>query len=198
LNYPLENKREDKSLATLEIQIVGKGGQGVVFLGLILSRAAVIYEEKNATNIQSYGSRMRGGSTISEVVICDDEIICPVVSKPDILVALANESLEEFTACLKEGGLLLVDETVEVSFKNDFKIFKIPATKVAESDFKSRTSANMIMLGALIGITDIVSEQSILNSLLDVMEELDLGEKVKERNIQALIRGVKIGSDLVK
>ncbi|MFB0560872.1 MAG: 2-oxoacid:acceptor oxidoreductase family protein [Candidatus Lokiarchaeia archaeon] len=185
-------------MATLEIQIVGKGGQGVVFLGLVLARSAVIYEAKNATNIQSYGSRMRGGATVSEVVISDDEIICPILSKPDILVALADESLEEFTAGLKEDGLLLVEETVDLPSKNNFKIFRIPAIQIAESDFKSKTSANVIILGALIGITDIVSEQSILNALLDIMEELDLREKVKERNIQALIRGIKIGRDLTK
>lgn len=56
----------------------------------------------------------------------------------------------------------------------------------------------MIMLGALIGITDIVSEESILNSLLDVMEQLDLKENVKEKNVQALIRGVKLGRSLTK
>lgn len=185
-------------MATLELQFVGKGGQGIVFLGLVISRAAVIYEVKNATNIQSYGSRMRGGSTISDIVISDEEIICPIVSNPDILVALADESLEEFTASLKEEGLLLVDETVELSLKNNFKILRIPATQIAETEFKSKTPANMIMLGALIGITDIVSEEAILNSLLDIMEELDLREKVKERNVQALLRGIKLGRDITK
>jgi len=185
-------------LGTLEIQFVGKGGQGIVFLGLILSRAAVIYEEKNATNIQNYGSRMRGGSTISDVIISDSDIVCPIVSKPDILVVLTGESLEEFTSSLKKEGLLLIDENVKFSLENNFKIFRIPSTQIAESDFKSTTTANMIMLGALIGITDIVSEESILNSLLDVMEQLDLRENVKEQNIQALIRGVKLGRDLTK
>ena len=185
-------------MTTLEIQIIGKGGSGVIFFGVVLARSAVIYEDKNATNIQSYGSRMRGGATVSEVVISDDEIICPILSKPDILVALADESLEEFTAGLKEGGLLLVEETVELPSNNNFKIFRIPAIHIAESDFKSKTSANVIMLGALIGITDIVSEQAILNSLLDIMEGLDLRENVKKRNILALIRGVKIGRALTK
>lgn len=185
-------------MVTLEIRFVGSGGQGIVFLGLILSRAAVIYEEKNACNIQNYGSRMRGGSTISDVVISDDEIVCPIVMKPDILVALSEESLEEFTGSLKEGGLLLIDENVKSSLRNNFKIFKIPSTQIAESDFKSGTTANVIMLGALTGITGVVSEESVLNSLLDVMEQLDLKEKVKEKNIQALIRGVKLGMDLAK
>ncbi|MGQ9723176.1 MAG: 2-oxoacid:acceptor oxidoreductase family protein [Candidatus Jordarchaeum sp.] len=185
-------------MTTLEVQFVGSGGQGIVFLGFILSRAAVIYEGKDATNIQSYGSRMRGGSTISDIIISDEDVICPVVSEPDILVALADESLEEFAASLKEGALLLIDESVKFFPKNNFKVFRIPAAKIAESDFKSRTPANMIMLGALIGITDLVSEEAILNSLLDVMEELDLREKVKERNIQALIKGIKLGRALTK
>jgi 2-oxoglutarate ferredoxin oxidoreductase subunit gamma len=185
-------------LAILEIRFVGRGGQGIVFLGLILSRAAVIYEEKNASNIQDYGSSMRGGSTISDVIISDDEIICPIVTKPDILVALTDESLEEFTGTLKEGGLLLIDENVKSFMGNNFKIFRIPSTQIAESDFKSGTTANMIMLGALTGITGIVSEESVLNSLLDVMEQLDLKDNIKEKNVQALIRGVKIGRDLTK
>jgi 2-oxoglutarate ferredoxin oxidoreductase subunit gamma len=185
-------------LATLEIQFIGRGGQGIVFLGYVLSRAAVIYEEKNATNIQNYGSRMRGGSTISDVIISDGDIVCPIVTKPDILVALTDEALGEFTGSLKEGGLLLIDESVKFSLENSFKIFRIPSIQVAESDFMSATTANMIMLGTLVGITDIVSEESILNSLLDVMEQLDLKENVKEKNVQALIRGVKLGRSLTK
>ncbi|WXG40094.1 MAG: 2-oxoacid:acceptor oxidoreductase family protein [Candidatus Freyarchaeum deiterrae] len=185
-------------MATLEIQFIGRGGQGIVFLGLVLSRAAVIYEEKNATNIQNYESRMRGGSTTSDVIISDNEVVCPIVTKPDILVSLTDESLEEFTSGLKEGGLLLIDENAKFSQENNFKIFRIPSTQIAESDFQSTTTANMIMLGALIGITDIVSEESILNSLLDVMEQLDLKENVKEKNVQALIRGVKLGRSLTK
>lgn len=118
--------------------------------------------------------------------------------KPDILVALTGVSLEKFTGSLKEEGLLLIDENVKSSFENNFKIFRIPSTQIAESDFKSGTTANMIILGALTSITGIVSEESVLNSLLDVMEQLDLKENVKEKNIQALIRGIKLGRELTK
>lgn len=183
---------------TTQIQFVGSGGQGIVLLGFILSRAAVVYEEKNATNIQSYGSRVRGGSTVSDVIISDSEIVCPIITNPDILVIMSGESLEEFIGNLKEGGLLLIDESIKISSEKNFRIFRIPAIKIAEAEFKSKTPANLIMLGALIGMTDIVSEESILNSLLDVMLELDLRESVKERNVQALIRGVKLGRELVK
>lgn len=185
-------------MATLEIRFVGRGGQGIVFLGLILSRAAVIYEERNATNIQNYESRIRGGLTISDVIISDSDIICPIVTEPDVLVALTGESLEEFANTLKEKGLLLIDESVKASLKNNFRILRIPSTQIAESEFKSATTANMIMLGALIGIIDIISEESVMNSLLDLMEQLDLKDSVKEKNIQALIRGIKLGRDLDK
>ncbi|MEM3587115.1 MAG: 2-oxoacid:acceptor oxidoreductase family protein [Candidatus Jordarchaeaceae archaeon] len=181
---------------TLEIQFVGKGGQGIMFLGLILSRAAVIYDEKNATNIQSYESRMRGGTVVSDVIISDEDIICPIVTRPDILVALNDEGLNEFTNNLKKGGLLLIDENARISLKNNFKIFRVPSIRIAESELNSITTANMIMLGALIGITDIVSEESVLNSLLDVMEQVDVKEGMKKKNIQALIRGIKLGREL--
>lgn len=183
-------------MTTLEVRFAGKGGQGIVFSGLVLARSAVIYEGKNATSIQSYGSRMRGGSTVSDVIISDDEILCPVITEPDVLVALAEEPLKEFSANVKEDGFILVDNAIKLSLKGNFKVFIIPATQTAESDFGSRTPANVIMLGALVGITDIVSEEAILTSLLDVMEELDLGENVKKRNIQALIRGIELGRGL--
>ena len=168
----------------VEIRISGLGGQGVVLAGEILGRAAV-YDGKHAVQTQSYGAEARGSVARSEVIISDEKIGFPKVRRCDILVAMSQSALNKHLKDLKEEGTLLVDEDmVKKMPKIKTKIFKIPATKIAETELKSRIYANVIMLGALTRITNIISEESAVKAIL-----ASVPEETKEANLN----GFKIG-----
>lgn len=167
------------------MRICGYGGQGVVLAGQILGKAAV-YDGKNALQTQSYGAEARGSLARSEVIISDNPIGFPAVRKCDILVAMNQESLNKFVKDLKEDGVLIVDSTnVEKIPQTKAKIFKIPATEIAQKLFGESMYANMIMLGALTKITKIVTAKSVEK----VVKE-SVPEKTLKKNLNAYKKGL--------
>jgi len=172
----------------IEIRISGLGGQGVVLAGQVLGKAAV-YSGKNAVQTQSYGAEARGSAAKSEVIISDGKIGFPMVRKCDILIAMSPEAVEKNVKALKEGGLLLIDSTTVKSVpKIEARIFKLPATETSEKVFGEKLYANVIMLGALTKITNIVSEKALEKAIRDTIPE-----KAVAINIQAY----KKGEDLI-
>ena len=171
----------------IEVRIGGLGGQGVVLVGQILGRAAV-YDGKYAIQSQSYGAEARGSSARSEVIISDDKVWFPKVRKCDILVTMGQSSLKENMDALKENGTLLVDEHMvpEVPHVNA-EVFKIPATKVAETELESRMYANVVMLGALTKITRIVSEKAMIEAI-----QRSVRTDTVELNIRAFRSGLQL------
>jgi len=168
----------------IEIRISGLGGQGVVLAGQVLGKAAV-YSGKNAVQTQSYGAEARGSAAKSEVIISDDEIGFPMVRKCDILIAMSPEAVEKNVKALKEGGLLLIDSTtVESVPKIEARIFKFPATEISERVFGEKLYANIIMLGALTKMTNIISEKALEKAIRDTVPE-----KAVAINIQAYEKG---------
>lgn len=172
-----------------EIRITGLGGQGVVLAGKIFGRAAV-YDEKHVVQTQSYGAEARGSAAKSEVIIADKKIGFPMVRKCDVLVAMSQTALDKHLKDLKENGTLLVDEDLvrEVP-KIRARVFKIPATKMAETELTSKIYANMIMLGALTKTTGIINQQAVEKAIIE-----SVPNKMQENNI----RGFRIGLGLVE
>jgi 2-oxoglutarate ferredoxin oxidoreductase subunit gamma len=141
----------------VEVRICGLGGQGVVLAGQILGRAAV-YSGKNVVQTQSYGAEARGSAAKSEVIISDERIGYPLVRKCDVLVALTQEMLDANIKDLKEAAVLLVDEDlVKQVPETKSSVHRLPLTKTAQAELKSKMYANVVMLGALTKITRIVS-----------------------------------------
>ncbi|MDP2727657.1 MAG: 2-oxoacid:acceptor oxidoreductase family protein, partial [Dehalococcoidia bacterium] len=93
----------------VEIRLAGMGGQGLILAGLMLARAAAIYDGKNAVQSQSYGVQQRGGPSQSEVIISDGDIDYPRIVSADILVALTQEACDQHFLNLRKGGTLIVD-----------------------------------------------------------------------------------------
>ena len=172
----------------IEIRIAGLGGQGVVLAGHILGKAAA-YDGLQVVQTQSYGAEARGSAAKSEIIISDQKIGFPMVRNSDILVAMSQAALDTNRKELKENGTLLIDEdTVKNTPVTKAKLFKIPATKTAESRLKSKMYANIIMLGALSKITGLVKAQMVEKAIRD-----SVPENLKQANIEAF----KIGSQLV-
>lgn len=170
----------------VEVRISGLGGQGVVLAGQILGRAAA-YDGKNVVQTQSYGAEARGSTAKSEVIISDGKIGFPMVRKCDILVIMNQEAVEKDIKDLKEDGILLVDSGIVKNVsKTNVRMFKVPATEIAENFCGGKLYANLVMLGALVGITKIVSEGSVKLAIRD-----SVAEKAALINFQAFKKGEK-------
>jgi 2-oxoglutarate ferredoxin oxidoreductase subunit gamma len=174
-------------LKKIEVRISGLGGQGVVLAGQILGRAAA-YDGKNVVQTQTYGAEARGSAAKSEVIISEDKIGFPEVRKCDILIAMNQEALDRHFKDLKKDGVLIIDSTyLKKTPRTRAKIFKIPATEIAEKTFGAKIYANMFMLGALTKITNIVSEKAIERVIEDT-----IGEKASNINMQAYKKGQEL------
>jgi len=158
-----------------EIRIAGFGGQGVIMAGIIVGKAAALYDNINAVQTQSYGPEARGGASKTEVVISDDEIYYPKVQEPDILVAMSHTALIKYLDDLKDNGILIIDpdmveenDPVLVKFIKDhnIKLFKAPATETAVNDIGLRVVANIVMVGAIVKATKIISKDAALKAIL--------------------------------
>lgn len=153
----------------LEIRLAGSGGQGLVLAGIILAEAAILYDNKNAVNTQSYGPEARGGASKSEVIISEGEIDYPFCEELDILLSLNQKSLEKYLAELKKSGMLIVDADLAADVpenNNGYDIFRIPFTKLAQEEIGKVFVANIISLGAVGGLTDCVSRMALERAVL--------------------------------
>ncbi|KPV64154.1 MAG: Ketoisovalerate oxidoreductase subunit VorA [Candidatus Bathyarchaeota archaeon BA1] len=177
----------DKKSLYATITMSGFGGQGLMFIGKLLAYSAM-KEGRNVTWIPSYGPEMRGGTANCTVVISDEEIGSPVILRPQALIIMNNPSLERFEPQLQSNGLLVLNSSVVTrpTTRKDIKIIAIPANEIAAKVGNER-AANMVMLGAYIAYTKVVSEGSILAGL----EEL-FGKKIAllEENKHALEEGI--------
>ena len=148
-----------------EVRLAGEGGQGMILAGIILAEAATIYEGRNAVQSQSYGPEARGGASKSEVVISDGEIDHPEVLEPDVVVALSQEAFKKFGSTIKPTGLLIVDSD-KVNSSTAPKAVRLPVTKMAFDTTGKVITANTVALGVLVGLTRVVSRQSLEKAIL--------------------------------
>jgi 2-oxoglutarate ferredoxin oxidoreductase subunit gamma len=148
----------------MEIRLAGEGGQGMILAGIILAEAAAIYDNKNATQTQSYGPEARGGASKAEVVIAQGEIDHPEVIIADVLVAMSQEACDKYAGNLKKDGLLIVDQE-RVGRVPSSRAIKVPITRLAQESSGKSITANVVALGVLVGLTDVVSRQAITQAV---------------------------------
>ena len=177
-----------------EIRIGGFGGQGVILAGIILGKAASIFDENEAVQTQSYGPEARGGASKCEVVVSDSEIDYPKVQSPDILVAMSNEALIKYIVDLKDEGTLIVDpSTTDIEDVRDFidqhniKVYEAPATKTANDEIGLKIVANIVMVGAITKITGVISENATIEAIKD-----SVPAGTEEKNINAFNAGFNL------
>ncbi len=141
-------------MSTTQILIAGFGGQGVLFAGKLLAYKGLL-ADKQVSWLPSYGPEMRGGTANCSVIISDDPVGSPIVSAPDVLVAMNLPSLEKYENDVVSGGIIIVDSTLinKKVEREDVTTYYVPATKMAKDEGFS-TLANMILMGKLIKVTD--------------------------------------------
>ena len=178
----------------LEIRVAGFGGQGVIRAGLVLAAAACIYGERNAVQTQSYGPESRGGACKSEVVISDEEIDFPKATEPNVVIVMSQEAYTSYAEDVKKGGFLLLDSDLVPKQKDipNAKVFKVPATKMAEELGKTIV-ANVVMLGAFSAITNLTDVDAVKKSILS-----NVPKGAEKLNMDAFEKGYKYGKSLLK
>ena len=172
---------------TTEILIAGFGGQGVLFAGKFLAYKALL-ENKQLSWLPSYGPEMRGGTANCSVIISDEPVGSPIVSKPDVLIVMNLPSLDKYEDDVVPGGKIFVDSTLIERKVNrtDVEVHYIPSTKLA-NDIEAPTLANMIMIGKVIKETGVVPYDNIDKALDKVVSARKAA--LKEINFKALDTG---------
>ena len=153
---------------TKSIFIAGFGGQGILFAGKQLASAGMALN-KYVTFLPSYGPESRGGTSNCSVIISDEEIGSPIISKPDILMVLNLPSFEKFEPTLRAGGILFSDSSLvnKISWRDDLKgTYYIPASGLA-SDNNLTGMANIIMLAKMLAVTKIFNRDEFLDHMLE-------------------------------
>ena len=170
------------------IIFTGSGGQGVMSMGIMLAQSAV-ESGRHAAYMPSYGPEQRGGSAKCTVVIDTEEIVSPMAGTGGVLVAMNNTAYKKFIGELEPGGILLYDSTlVTVPIeRTDITAIGIPADALA-LEVGSPRVANVIVIGALIALTGLVTPEEFQRSL-----DLKFAKKsdaVRAMNAEALKRGI--------
>jgi 2-oxoglutarate ferredoxin oxidoreductase subunit gamma len=177
-----------------EVRFAGFGGQGIIKSGIITATAACIHSGENAVQTQSYGPESRGGACKSEVVISEEEIDFPKVVEPDILVLMSQYAYNEYAEDVKRGGTIIMDPDMIPHEKNlaNVKVFKIPATKIAE-ELGKKIVANIVMLGAFVAITSILDKNAVKESI-----KANIPKGTEELNLAAFEKGYEYAKSLLK
>ena len=170
-----------------EILIAGFGGQGILFSGKFLAYEGLI-DGKEVSWLPSYGPEMRGGTANCSIIISDSAVGSPIVSNPDILIAMNLPSLDKYENETKAGGQIfidssLIDRKVE---RDDVEVYYIPATKMA-SDEGLTGLANMIMIGHMIAKSGIIPQENIEKAMQKVVPP------TKQNMLDLNMKAVKLG-----
>jgi len=169
----------------MQIRFAGIGGQGVVLAGVILGEAAAI-EGLNVVQTQDYSSASRGGHSIADVIISEEPIYDLIVTKADVLVALAQLGYDTAKDELKEDGLLIIDTDL---VKPDRDYIGAPFTRLAEESTGLALTVNMVALGYLVAKTGVVRKESVEEA---IRRRVPRG--TEEINIRAFNVGFEEGS----
>ena len=137
-------------MKTTQILIAGFGGQGVLFAGKFLAYKGLV-QDKQVSWLPSYGPEMRGGTANCSVILSDTPVGSPIITTPDILVAMNLPSLQKFVDAVVPGGKIILDSTLVGAKveRSDVEVFYVPATQMAK-DAGFATLANMILAGKVL------------------------------------------------
>lgn len=174
-----------------EIRICGLGGQGVIMAGMIVGKAASIFEDRWATLVQSFGPEARGSECSAQVMVSDQTIAFPYIRNSDIFVALSQGAYEKFVSELKDTGTLIYENelvSIDDRLPAGVKKFGIPGTRIAEEDLGRRIVFNMVMIGFLTAVTDLVNLDAMRNAV-----KASVPKGTEDFNLKAFNTGYEYG-----
>lgn len=176
----------------LELRLSGFGGQGLITAGIILAEAAIL-DGMNAVQSQSYGPEARGGASKAEVIIADNDIDYPKVAEADLCLSMSQQACDKYAAQTRSNGVLILDSGyVKNPPPFNGKIYTVPITELAASKVGKNIVANIVALGVINGITNIVTKESLETAVLDRVPP-----KTRDLNKKALQIGYEAAKNLV-
>jgi len=169
-----------------EIRFSGFGGQGIILSAVILGRAAALYDGKHAVQTQVYGPEARGGASMSAVIIDDEPILYPEVAVPDIYVIMSQEGFLKYGARAPKEAVMILDSDM-VKGRPACPFHEIPATSEAQKTLGRVIVANIVMLGAVVQATGIVSRAAMEKAIRD-----SVPKGTEDLNLRALQQGMEL------
>jgi len=179
------------------IKVAGFGGQGVLLLGQLIAEMGM-REHMEVSWLPSYGPEMRSGSAHCHVTLSHERIGAPVISSPEVLVAMNEPSLRKFGPQVKAGGVILYNGRClpEGMDYDGVTVACVPANEIADQ-IGSAKIANVVMLGAFLEATDCLpftAAQSVLSGLLKNPKLAEMNEKALEAGRNYLDTEILIGA----
>jgi 2-oxoglutarate ferredoxin oxidoreductase subunit gamma len=178
-----------------EIKIGGFGGQGVILTGMIIGKAAAIYDNKYSTMTQAFGPEARGSSCSSQVLISEEKILYPYVTRPDVLVVMSQDAGTRFAPEMKQDpkALLLYEKDLVNldTVKTKATAFGITATRFAEE--LGRTMVlNIVMVGFFTAMAKLLSADAVRSAVKD-----SVPRGTESLNLAAFDKGYNHGMSLL-
>ena len=173
---------------TEEIIIAGFGGQGVLSMGKILAYSGIMQDQEVAW-MPSYGPEMRGGTANVTVILSDERISSPILTKYDTAIVLNQQSMDKFESMVKPGGTLIYDPNgiTHEPTRKDINIYKIEGTAIAAEQGNPKVF-NMIVLGGFLKVKPIVKLDNVEKGLQKSLPPRH--HKMIPMNIEAIQTGM--------
>lgn len=174
-----------------EIRVAGFGGQGVILSASVLGKAVSVFEGGFATMCQAFGPEARGGACSAQLILSDQPILYPYVSRPDMLVVMSQEAYSKFEPDLKDDGVLIVErDLVRISHvKSGQKLYSVPATRLAE-ELGKRMVLNIVMVGFFAAVANLLNPDSVRKAVED-----SVPPSFRDLNLQAFDKGFDYGKE---
>ncbi len=168
----------------------------MILAGLIMADAVAIVEGRHAAQSAMYGPEARLGSSRSDVIISDSEICYPKATRPDLLLVMNQDSCTKFAKFLKENGTLICDTTFVTHIPGESqikKLYKVPFSKIARTEFGTPLVANIMALGFISATTGIVRKESLAEAI-----KRRVKKRFVELNLKALEKGYELGKEYTR
>jgi 2-oxoglutarate ferredoxin oxidoreductase subunit gamma len=180
-------------MSTTEIRFSGFGGQGIVRCALITGKALAIFDDKYATMTQSFGPEARGSACSSQLVVSDQRILYPYITKPAIIMCLSQEAYDKYEGDATEGSILITDEDLVKTkpSRPGVKAMPVPATRYAE-ELGNRVFTNLVALGFFTAVSDVVTADAMKNALPGLVPDRFL-----KINFKAFDKGYEYGKGVL-
>ncbi len=180
-------------MATVELKFGGFGGQGVILAGIIVGKAAALYDNKDATLTQAFGPEARGSACSAQVIVSDGPILYPYVTRPDILVAMSQDAFTRFAPEIKDDGILVVEsELVHTdNVPSGMRVYGIPATRIAE-ELGRKMVLNIVMVGFFTAVTGLVGRDAVRRAVRESVPPSTI-----TLNLKAFDKGYEYGKKLL-
>ncbi|MDI6735748.1 MAG: 2-oxoacid:acceptor oxidoreductase family protein [bacterium] len=171
-----------------ELIISGFGGQGIVLAGSLLAQAAIV-EDREVSGLPSYSAEVRGGASAYSLIISTEEITAPLATELTTLIAMNLSSLVRYESLIRADGLLFVNSSLiyDKPVRQDLEVINIAATQIANTLGDTRV-ANMVILGAYVTKTKIVTLNSLFRALEYFKKDTAFNKKALEEGAKLLER----------